>query len=107
MAKDEQFKKRFLAAVEENLHIKPENKNFLISHFDELPEFVLKDAYEKLQKGNDLTEKYIEIAIKHDPSIVEDMKSTLKKVKKDVTKLKESEEKSDLEEKLEEELENI
>ena len=104
---DSQFKKKFLKALEENLYLKEVNKKFLISHFDTLPKKVLKRLFEEIKSQNETTEKYISLALEKDPSLVQDMQSAVKNMKKKIVGLKESEEKSDLEQTLEEELKKI
>ena len=107
MAKNAQLKKEFLEALEDNLYVKPANKKYLIENFDNLPERTLKGLLKELKDQNDITEKYIKIAIDNDTELVKDMQALKKKMKKDVVELEESEEKGGLEEILEEELNKI
>ena len=97
----------FRTEIQKNLLINNKNREFLMKNIDTLPDIVIKELLAEIKKQNKMAEKFIEIAIDKDPSIVDEMKNKSKKLKKRVTKLKEIEEKRQLDVELEKELKEI
>lgn len=107
MVKKSKFKEEFLDALEKNLFLTKSNKKKLLLKFDSLPERALKDLFRMIKDQNDQADKYITIALEDDPTLIKEMVSLVKRIKKKIVHLKESEEKGGLEELLEEELNNV
>jgi len=105
--KKESFKKDFLKTLNENLYVSPENRNFLMRNFDNLPISVLNNVFDKLSSQNNTTSKYIAVAINEDPSILDQMKKSKKEIKKKIVDMTQSEEESLAEDTLESQLDNI
>lgn len=105
--KTDPFVDKFKREIRRSLALTPEQKKFWEENAETTPEEILKQVYGIVKPHNDEMQKYIEIAIQKDPSLLKNLKDKIREIKKETLKLAEGEQTPDAEQTLEEQLKNV
>lgn len=105
--KAELFVEKFKREIRLSLALTSDQKKFWEQNAATTPKEILKQVYGIVKPHNDEMQKYIEIAVQKDPSLLANLKDKIKKIKKETLKLAEGEQTPDAEQTLEEQLKNV
>lgn len=105
----EELKKKFTNEVVRSLLLSDDDKQYWLVNMDDLPVTLVEYFHTIISDKNILVDSYINKALQDDPGIVPELKEKVKRLKKDILSLEESDEQGSrkLEETLEEELNTL
>jgi undecaprenyl pyrophosphate synthase len=103
------FKQDFIREFERSLLLDDGVKKYWIQNADQLPEPLLQNLYQVVKAKNDKVDEYIRAALADDPDhkILQELKTTVSKIKKETRELEEKSQAVNPEELLEEQIKNI
>ena len=103
------FKQKFIAELQKSLLLDEEIKQFWINKADSLPKELLHNLIGVVKSKNDKIDEYIRAALANDPDheILNELKSTIGKVKKEALGLEEKSQEINPEKQMEEQLKNL
>ena len=108
MVSDE-FKNKFSAEVQRSLLLSDEDKQYWLGNIDKFPQTLLEYFFKIIAEKNQIVDRCINRALQDDPGIVPELKEKVRKMKKDILALEETDESKpeDLEKSLEEQLSSL
>jgi hypothetical protein len=81
--------KRFLEEVKRCLLLDDSEKDYWIKKIDDIPTEFLKSIYKTIQVKNRLMDKYVLTAVKNDPALLQELKNSINKIKKNAIAMEE------------------
>lgn len=90
--KKEVLQKRFKVEIDRSFLLSEEDKDYWLKQAPNLPVEILGKVFKAVKTKNAVMEKYIKVAMISDPSLVEQLRNTIKKVKRNTLKAAEKEE---------------
>ena len=89
MGVERSLKKRFLVEVKRCLLLEDSEKDYWIKKIDDIPAEFLKSIYKTILEKNRLMDKYVLTAVKNDPSLLQELKNSINKIKKNAIAMEE------------------
>lgn len=102
-------KKQFNQELQKSLLLDDTVKQYWLANADNLPEELLQNLYGVVKTKNDKIDEYIRVALANDPDhqILNELRTTIAKIKKDALGLEEKSQSIDPEAELEAQLKNL
>lgn len=97
----------FIREVERSFLLEEDEKKYWIAQAEKMNPVLLRLVHEKVRSKNELVDKYILAAVKDNPALLEELKQSINKIKKDALMIEEKASTLNADDFLKQQLENV